>query len=56
MTDIAKLQIGENTYELPMIKGVENEVAIDIKSLRVSSKGIITIDPGYKILELVKVL
>ena len=48
MTDIAKLQIGENTYELPMIKGVENEVAIDIKSLRVSSKGIITIDPGYK--------
>lgn len=48
MTDIAKLQIGENIYELPMIKGVENEVAIDIKSLRVSSKGIITLDPGYK--------
>ena len=48
MADIAKLQIGENTYELPMIKGVENEVAIDIKSLRISSKGVITLDPGYK--------
>ena len=34
MSDIAKLQIGENTYEFPLIKGTENEVAIDIKTLR----------------------
>jgi len=48
MSEKAKLQIGDKSYELPLIKGSENEVAIDIKSLRVSSKGMITIDPGYK--------
>mgnify|MGYP003647571348 CR=1 FL=1 len=34
MSDIAKLQIGDKSYEFPLIKGTENEVAIDIKSLR----------------------
>lgn len=48
MADKAKLQIGGNSYELPLIKGSENEVAIDIKTLRASSEGVITIDPGYK--------
>ena len=48
MSEIAKLQIGENTYEFPLIKGTENEVAIDIKTLRGASGGVITIDPGYK--------
>lgn len=48
MADIAKLQIGENTYEFPLIKGTENETAIDIKTLRGATKGVITIDPGYK--------
>ncbi|MEX6627485.1 citrate synthase [Tenacibaculum pacificus] len=48
MADIAKLQIGENTYEFPLIKGTENETAIDIKTLRGASGGVITIDPGYK--------
>ncbi len=48
MSDIAKLQIGENSYEFPLIKGTENEVAIDIKSLRSATNGVITIDPGYK--------
>ena len=48
MADIAKLQIGENTYEFPLIKGTENETAIDIKTLRGASEGVITIDPGYK--------
>ncbi|MDX6746749.1 citrate synthase [Polaribacter sp. PL03] len=48
MADIAKLQIGEDSYEFPLIKGTENEVAIDIKSLRGATKGVITIDPGYK--------
>ncbi|MCT4697907.1 citrate synthase [Tenacibaculum haliotis] len=48
MADIAKLQIGEKTYEFPLIKGTENETAIDIKTLRGVSDGVITIDPGYK--------
>ncbi|WP_397447294.1 citrate synthase [Polaribacter sp. R77954] len=48
MPDIAKLQIGENLYEFPLVKGTENEVAIDIKTLRAATNGVITIDPGYK--------
>ena len=48
MSDIAKLQIGDNSYEFPLIKGTENEVAIDIKSLRGATNGVITIDPGFK--------
>ena len=48
MSDIAKLQIGENSYEFPLVKGTENEVAIDIKALRGATNGLITIDPGYK--------
>ncbi|WP_408046432.1 citrate synthase [Tenacibaculum crassostreae] len=48
MSDTAKLQIGENSYEFPLIKGTENEVAIDIKSLRGATGGVVTIDPGYK--------
>ncbi|MDX8553239.1 citrate synthase [Tenacibaculum sp. 1B UA] len=48
MSDIAKIQIGENTYEFPLVKGTENETAIDIKALRGAMGGIITIDPGYK--------
>ncbi|MDA9316589.1 citrate synthase [Polaribacter sp.] len=48
MPDIAKLQIGDNSYEFPLVKGSENEVAIDIKTLRGVTNGVITIDPGYK--------
>jgi citrate synthase len=48
MSDIAKLQIGDNSYEFPLIKGTENEVAIDITTLRSATNGVITIDPGYK--------
>ena len=48
MSDIAKLQIGENSYEFPLVKGTENEVAIDIKSLRTATNGVITIDAGFK--------
>ena len=48
MSDIAKLQIGENSYEFPLVKGTENEVAIDIKSLRTATSGVITIDAGFK--------
>ncbi|MDG1509108.1 MAG: citrate synthase [Flavobacteriaceae bacterium] len=48
MIDKAKLQIGENSYEFPLIEGTENELAIDIKTLRSLSDGVITIDAGYK--------
>lgn len=48
MSDIAKLQIGDNSYDFPLLKGTENEVAINIKTLRASTGGVITIDPGYK--------
>ncbi|MGB0878967.1 MAG: citrate synthase [Polaribacter sp.] len=48
MSETAKLQIENSTYEFPLIKGTENEVAINIKTLRGATKGIVTIDPGYK--------
>ena len=48
MAEIAKLQIGDNAYEFPVTKGSENELAIDIKTLRGVTGGVITIDPGYK--------
>jgi citrate synthase len=48
MSEKAKLSIGENSYEFPLIKGTENEVAIDIKTLRGATNGVVTIDPGFK--------
>ena len=48
MSDIAKLQIGDNSYEFPLVKGTENEVAIDINSLRTATNGVVTLDPGFK--------
>jgi citrate synthase len=42
----AKLEIDGKVYELPIIVGTENEVAIDIRKLRGESK-IITLDNGY---------
>ncbi|MEY8848195.1 citrate synthase [Psychroserpens sp. XS_ASV72] len=48
MSDKATLEIHGKTYELPIVVGSENEVAIDIKSLRNDTGGVITIDPGYK--------
>ncbi|AIZ40252.1 MULTISPECIES: citrate synthase [Cellulophaga] len=47
MSDKAILEYKGNTYEFPVIKGTEEELAIDIKSLRAAT-GMITIDPGYK--------
>ncbi len=44
----ATLEINGEKYEFPIIKGTENELAIDIKKLRGATGGIITIDPGYK--------
>ncbi len=48
MSDIAKLEIDGKTYEFPIYRGTENEVAIDIKTLRPITGGVITIDPGFK--------
>ena len=46
MTDTAKLQIGDQTYELPIIEGTEKERAIDIRTLRAET-GLVTIDNGF---------
>ena len=48
MSDKATLKYGNKEYEFPVIKGTENELAIDVKTLRSHTGGIITIDPGYK--------
>ena len=42
----AKLTIHDQTYELPLIVGTENEVGIDVTSLRQQS-GAVTFDPGF---------
>ena len=46
MAEIAKLIVGDETYELPIIEGSEGERAVDISKLRGAS-GLITLDPGY---------
>ena len=48
MSEKATLEINGKKYEFPLVRGTENEVAIDIKTLRSSTGGVITIDPGYK--------
>nr|WP_321230906.1 citrate synthase [uncultured Psychroserpens sp.] len=48
MSDKATLEINGKKYEFPLVTGTENEVAIDIKTLRAATEGVITIDPGYK--------
>lgn len=47
MSDKAILEYGGERYEFPVIKGTEDELAIDIKTLRAAT-GMVTIDPGYK--------
>ena len=48
MSEKATLEIDGNKYEFPIIEGSENEKAIDVKTLRGATGGVITIDPGYK--------
>ena len=48
MSDKATLEINGDKFEFPIKMGSENEVAIDIKTLRGTTNGVITIDPGYK--------
>ncbi|WP_250432955.1 citrate synthase [Hanstruepera flava] len=48
MSDKATIEINGQKYDFPLVKGTEDEVAIDIKSLRSATNGVVTIDPGYK--------
>ena len=54
MSDKVTLEYQGKKHEFPVIKGTEDELAIDIKTLR-GSTSIVTIDPGYKIQGHVKV-
>ena len=47
MSNKAKLKINDSEIELNLIEGSEQEIGIDISSLRLKSN-IITLDPGYK--------
>ena len=48
MSNTATLEVNGEKHEFPIVKGTENELAIDVKTLRSATGGIITIDPGYK--------
>ena len=45
-TEAARIAVAGSEYELPVVRGSEGEVAVDISRLR-SRAGVITIDPGY---------
>ncbi len=45
--DSAELKYNGQTYDIPLVKGEEDEVAIDIANLR-SKTGLITLDSGFK--------
>ena len=45
-TDVASLTYGDQTVELPVVRGTEDERGADISKLR-SETGLITLDPGY---------
>ena len=47
MSDKAELHYNGNVYQLPIVKGTQNEKALDISRLRVES-GLITLDKGFK--------
>jgi citrate synthase len=47
MAKTATLSYGDKSVEFPLIEGTENELGIDIKTLRAKTN-LITLDPGYK--------
>lgn len=47
MSKVATIEIEGKKYDLPLVVGTENEIALDITKLRGQS-GAITLDPGYK--------
>ncbi len=48
MSEKAILEIDGKRYEFPVLRGTENELAIDIKTFRSATNGIITLDSGFK--------
>jgi citrate synthase len=48
MGEKAILEIDGKKFEFPITRGTENEVSIDIKSLRSATGGVITLDSGFK--------
>ncbi|MEC3906946.1 citrate synthase [Tamlana sp. 2201CG12-4] len=48
MANTATIEIDGKKHEFPLVKGSENEVAIDISKLRATTNGVITLDSGYK--------
>ncbi|SDB66870.1 citrate synthase [Flavobacteriaceae bacterium MAR_2010_188] len=48
MSDKATVEVNNKKYDFPVITGTENEQAIDIKSFRGDTNGVITLDPGFK--------
>lgn len=47
MDKTVQLTYNDKIYEFPLVKGTENELGIDIKSLRAQT-GLVTLDPGFK--------
>jgi citrate synthase len=43
---VARLELPEKTLDLPIVKGTEGELALDISELRTTT-GYITLDPGF---------
>ncbi|WAC03551.1 citrate synthase [Lacinutrix neustonica] len=48
MSDKATLEVNGKKHEFPLVVGTENEVGMDISSLRAVTGGVTTLDPGYK--------
>ena len=48
MSKTATIELDGKKYDFPVVVGTENEVAIEIKSWRGDTGGLITLDPGYK--------
>jgi len=48
MSDKATIEYNGKKYEFPVVNGTEDEFAVDIKTLRSVTGGLITLDPGYK--------
>jgi len=46
MSEVAKLRIGDEQYDLPVVVGTENERGLDISKLRAQT-GCVTLDEGY---------
>ena len=46
MLNTAKLEVNQKSIELPLVKGSEGEIGVDISKLRSQTKAI-TIDPGF---------